>query len=105
MDFNEMRLESQRPRKRLFQSLSTRTRWAWKKILVVEIEKKGENQEYLGTKSAEFGNLEMSIREVSQKNIQVSEMNDKVDGLLPNELGEEVQFRAHSDGSSEVWKA
>jgi len=43
----------------------------------------------LGTESAEFGNLEMSIREVSQKNIQVSEMNDRVDGLLPNELGEE----------------
>lgn len=53
--------------------------------MVVEIEKKGENQEYFNTKSVEFGNLEMSIREVSQKkNTHVSEMNDWVEGLFPN---------------------
>lgn len=38
-----------------------------KRIFIVGIEKKGENQEYLGNKSAEFGNLEISIREVLQK--------------------------------------
>lgn len=57
--------------------------------MVVETEKKGESQESLGTKSTEFGNLKISVREVSQINIHVSEMNDQVEGPLPNELGAE----------------